>query len=88
LPVLVTTDLDILQEVFIKQYANFSARKVSCFSVLALTILFYFSSFLCLKEIANPTKRNQQGHTLIHGDKVQMETATSDHESYLFSFKT
>lgn len=27
-PILVTTDLEIIQEVFIKQFANFSARKV------------------------------------------------------------
>ncbi len=27
MPVLVTSDLDIIQEIFIKQYANFSARK-------------------------------------------------------------
>ena len=31
-PVLVTSDLDIIQEVFIKQYANFSARKVKYFN--------------------------------------------------------
>ena len=31
LPILVTSDLDILNEVFIKQYANFSARKVKRF---------------------------------------------------------
>ena len=29
LPVMVTSDLDILQEILIKQYANFSARKVN-----------------------------------------------------------
>ena len=28
-PVLVTSDLDIIQEVFIKQYSNFSGRKVT-----------------------------------------------------------
>ncbi len=28
LPVLVTSDLDLIQEIFIKQYSNFSARKV------------------------------------------------------------
>lgn len=28
LPILVTSDLEIIQEVFIKQNANFSARKV------------------------------------------------------------
>jgi hypothetical protein len=27
LPVFVTSDLEIIQEIFIKQYANFSARK-------------------------------------------------------------
>jgi hypothetical protein len=29
LPIMVTSDLDIIQEVFIKQSTNFSARKVT-----------------------------------------------------------
>ena len=29
---MVTSDLDIIQEIFIKQYANFSARKVIKFT--------------------------------------------------------
>ena len=28
LPVLITSDVDIIQEVLVKQFANFSARKV------------------------------------------------------------
>jgi hypothetical protein len=28
-PVLVTSDLDIIQEIFIKQYSNFAARRVN-----------------------------------------------------------
>ena len=28
LPILITSDLDIIQEIFIKQSSNFSARKV------------------------------------------------------------
>jgi hypothetical protein len=28
-PILVTSDLEVIQEILVKQYANFSARKVS-----------------------------------------------------------
>ena len=29
MPILVTTDLDIIEEVFIKRFSNFTARRVS-----------------------------------------------------------
>lgn len=34
LPILVTSDLDIIQEVFIKQSKNFSARKVKKLKII------------------------------------------------------
>ena len=34
IPVLVTSDVDIIQEVFIKQYGNFSARKVKNVNII------------------------------------------------------
>lgn len=36
LPILVTSDLDIIQEVFIKKSKNFSARKVNEFKLVIL----------------------------------------------------
>jgi hypothetical protein len=29
-PILVTTDVELIQEIFIKQFNNFTARKVDC----------------------------------------------------------